>query len=253
VSATLELSRKGHASWKRTVATPQQTFVSDDGYVVTLDTTGQAGSDHALVIYDAANHVIVDRRLEELLATAEIKNITSSGRGGGRVWIGTAALGKDRLDVTLYDGKTKIAFRLKDGVELRKEKPFSIPTDDERFKAYVTGKRAFDSVSVDVMWSVGAKMKMCVDDEKTTDCSGSIDDTDGTRRIVQHTKQALRKQIAAAAFLTGVEHGTPTAAAGDRWQILVDFKESGVDYGYRWTFMSKPDEKVLGLMDAFAK
>lgn len=54
---------------------PHRVFVRDDGkYVVTIDTYGNLGYDHSLVIYDEQGKVVKDLKLEDLLTADEIKN-----------------------------------------------------------------------------------------------------------------------------------------------------------------------------------
>jgi hypothetical protein len=77
------------------VNVPHQVFVSDangePAYVVTVDTWGNLGYAHSLVVYGSEGHVTADFALENLLTPAEISKVKRSA--GSRWWAEQATFG----------------------------------------------------------------------------------------------------------------------------------------------------------------
>jgi hypothetical protein len=65
--------------WKRElVNVPHQLFVSDEGHVVTVDSHGQAGGRHSLVLYSPDGSIVAEYAMEDVISKEEISRTSSS-------------------------------------------------------------------------------------------------------------------------------------------------------------------------------
>lgn len=245
----VELFKKGTSVWSaKVVDHPRFAVVTDDGRVAAIDAWGGHGK--AFVSWDPAGTVVVDRRLEEVITADELGK-TSISRGSGRRWLATTpVLVKDRVELQLGDG-TKLQLRIKDGVQYRGGKVFAVPTDMERFAAYVGGKRTFTSAQVRFIeqTSNGTEGRYCTADETTTKCSVYVAGKQ-TDLATKHTEKSFKAALVASAFLTGVPRG-PAPQGNDRWHIWFDFVESGTTYTYMWSWVADPGGKQSQLLALF--
>jgi hypothetical protein len=104
----LDADGKEQIAWRtKLVNTPYRVRVDDAGkFVVTIDTYGNLGYEHSLVIYDIEGKVIRDFKLEELLTADEIKTKVKQTESS-RWWAKNADLRVERgqLSVRLAWGK----------------------------------------------------------------------------------------------------------------------------------------------------
>jgi hypothetical protein len=242
----LELFKRNASVWKTTAKHPAYLFVTDAGRVVTVDTHFNHGGDHALVIYDAGGKLVVDRRVEELLTADELGGLSVS-RGGRRWLAGAPAMTKQGVRLELDRG-TKLEVRLKDGVQLRDGKVFAVPTDGERFRSYVEGKRAYESATVR-WWQVDATGTgtFCTAAATTTECSVTANGKTKQANTA-HGEAAFLEALAGAVFLAARPRGQ---APGDRWVIGFEFVERGYRYGYMWSEPGLASGDVAKLARAF--
>ena len=104
----LDADGKEQIVWEaKLVNTPHRVLVDDSGkFVVTIDTYGNAGFAHSVVLYGDKGKVIRDFKLEDLLTEDEImKNVARSK--SSRWWAGKAdfQMESDHLVVRLNWGK----------------------------------------------------------------------------------------------------------------------------------------------------
>lgn len=94
----LDENGKEKTVWKgKLVNVPNRVLVSEDGKrVLTIDTYGKLGHEHALVVYDDQSKVLADYKLEDLLTLLEIKMVPTSV--SSRAWTAYArfTFGSDR-------------------------------------------------------------------------------------------------------------------------------------------------------------
>lgn len=244
--STATLFRDATSVWSAVVVHPRTAIVLDDGRAITVDTWLNAGGDHALVVYDPKGAVVLDRRLEELLTTAEILGLTPS-RGGRRWLMGKPVATADRVTLPIGTGKQALEVRLEDGAQYRDGKLAAVPTDAARFTAYVTGKRAHDGVRIQYMeLDATGSGRTCTAEPTVTKCSVAMPGGGQQNTSKRHTAAAFRKALATAPGLTKLPTGI--RATGERWIVIFDFDEAGYRYRYAWTWTKSPEGDAAKLL-----
>lgn len=211
--ARVRLERDGVQVYERDAVNqvaPVDVLVSADGHVVTLGEWDRFGQEHSLVIYAPDGDVVVDHRLEELLITDELAVIQH--RKPWRWWLdecGCPTIDADELALTSAWGD-ELRFRLADGVQLRDGKKMKIPSDRERLKSYLRGKRHYDIAWVSVEEDGG---------------EGSIeegDDDDEVERAIRHVAKLAKR----------IDGAVDVPLRSGHTRIRVQFVEHVVGYQY---------------------
>ncbi len=244
--STATLFRDATSVWSAVVVHPRTAMVLDDGRVVTVDTWLNAGGDHALVVYDPQGAVVLERRLEELLTTAELVGLTAS-RGGRRWLMGTPVATADRVKLPIGDGKQALEIRLADGAQYRDGKLAAVLTDTARFTAYVTGKRSHKGVTIQFLEiDATGSGRTCRAEPTVTKCSVAMPRGGQQDTTTRHNAAAFRKALATAP--RSLKLPTGVRGAGERWILMFDFDEAGYRYRYAWTWTKSPEGDVAKLL-----
>ncbi len=233
----MRMSRKGKVLYERDAVNPEAprvALVSDTGYAVTLDEWDQPGYDHALVIYAPDGSLVVDRRLEELLVENELPNLEETA--SSRRWAQVATpprISHDLLVIPMVHGQD-IHVRLRDGQRLEGSVPLPIPTDEQRYTEYVTGKRAWDAVTIELHENDARGGAVCTVDVTRAACKpwGKTTQRKRGRKVSRAAVATALSQTLPLGALANTEPGSNLP--GPHWLVVVRFAEaSGVSYDYK--------------------
>jgi hypothetical protein len=247
-----EVTRDGKAVWKAPVDHPRQVFITDDGWVATVELWLHGGGEHVFVTRDPKGRVVVDKRLEEILTAAELQN-TSFSRAGRRWMGGVASLSGDRVEIPLRARGSVAVLAVKDGAQFRDGKPFDVPADAVRFKGFVTGKRKATAAKVRfmIMTQSGKDGRACEAVASASTCTIYQNGVQSSATTA-FTAKKLAAAIASAAFLSGAPRGRPQVGVHDMWMFAFDFTEDGYTYSYAWFwYTTRPAADVKKLAARF--
>ena len=151
--------QKNEILYKRALVneiSPVKIYVSDLGYVITLNDWGRSGFKHSLVIYDQKGNIIRDSRLEDIFTEEEIKakvKHTISSRWW--LYLGETPYFNDNSFVITTLWGTILNINIIDGKINQKTDLFPV------FTEFVTGDRKADQIKIEFEDNMGGVHHSC--------------------------------------------------------------------------------------------